>query len=91
MVSVHPQTLRRYEELGLVCPARLSGKRFYSPSDIERLRKINRLAGDLGINLAGVEVILELTYRLETLQAEMERVRKEMEQEIERLRRMITD
>lgn len=88
MVQVHPQTLRRYDELGLVRPARVSGKRFYSPNDMERVRKIIRLTEDLGVNLAGVEVILNLTERLETIQAEMDRMREEFERELTRLRRL---
>ena len=89
MISVHPQTLRRYEDIGLIRPARVSGKRLYSPNDIERLRKISRLTEDLGVNLAGVEVILSLTERLELVQAEMDRMRREFEREIERLRRLV--
>lgn len=89
MIRVHPQTLRRYEALGLIRPARISGRRLYSPSDIERLRKISRLTEELGVNLAGVEVILNLTSRLEQLQLEMERMRQEFEREIERLRRSL--
>jgi MerR family transcriptional regulator, heat shock protein HspR len=89
MLSIHPQTLRRYEELGLVRPARMSGKRLYSDNDIERLRKIARLTDELGVNLAGVEVILSLTERLESMQSEMGRMRKEMEKEIDRLQGLI--
>lgn len=69
LVEMHPQTLRYYERAGLVKPTRSSGHiRLYSQSDIERLRKIARLVDDLGVNLAGVEVILNLTERLEVLQ-----------------------
>lgn len=88
MVSVHPQTLRRYEDLGLVRPARVSGKRFYSPNDVECLHKIGRLIEDLGVNLAGVEVILNLTERLEIIQTEMDRMREEFEEEMDRLRKL---
>lgn len=88
MADVHPQTLRRYEEWGLVKPARVSGKRLYSPREIRRLRKIVRLMKDLGVNLAGVEIILRLTDRLEQLQAEMEQMQAEFEQELARLRRL---
>ena len=79
MLSVHPQTLRRYDELGLVTPARISGKRLYSPADVERLMKIGRLTEELGVNLAGVEVILQLIERLELARAEIERVRRQFE------------
>ena len=88
MVRVHPQTLRRYEDLGLIQPARLSGKRFYSPNDVERLHKISRLIEDLGVNLAGVDVILNLTERLESIQTEMDRMREEFEKEMDRLRKL---
>ena len=87
LVDLHPQTLRRYEEIGLVKPVRASGRRLYSPRDLERLRKINRLVNDLGINLAGVEVILNMSERMKYLQREMDRMQAEFEAEIERLRR----
>ena len=88
MIRLHPQTLRRYEELGLVCPTRVSGKRMYSPNDVEKLRKISRITDDLGVNLAGVEVILRLTQQVETLQTEMDQMKRELVGEIARLRRM---
>ena len=91
MLSVHPQTLRRYEDMGLVKPARVSGKRFYSPNDVERLQKISRLTDDLGVNLAGVEIILNLIDRLESIQSEMHQMRDEFEQEIQRLRHMVNN
>jgi MerR family transcriptional regulator/heat shock protein HspR len=87
LVDLHPQTLRRYEEIGLIKPARASGRRLYSTRDLERLRKINRLVSDLGVNLAGVEVILNMSERMEYLQKEMDRMEAELEAEIERLRR----
>jgi len=87
LVDLHPQTLRRYEEIGLVRPARASGRRLYSPHDLERLHKINRLVNDLGVNLAGVEVVLNMSERMEHLQKEMGRMQAEFEAEIERLRR----
>jgi MerR family transcriptional regulator/heat shock protein HspR len=87
LVDLHPQTLRRYEEIGLVKPTRASGRRLYSLHDVERLRKINRLVNDLGVNLAGVEVILNMSKRMEYLQKEMDRMQAAFEAEIERLRR----
>lgn len=87
LVELHPQTLRRYEGIGLIKPARASGRRLYSPRDLERLRKINRLVNDLGVNLAGVEVILNMSERVEYLQREMDRMEAEFEAEIQRLRR----
>lgn len=75
LVNLHPQTLRHYETLGLVVPQRSQGNiRLYSPRDIERLRKITRLTQELGVNLAGVEIILRLSEQLEALQAELTRM-----------------
>lgn len=69
LVEMHPQTLRYYERAGLVKPKRSRGQiRLYSQHDIDRLRKIARLVDDLGVNLAGVEVILNLTEKLELMQ-----------------------
>jgi len=87
LVDLHPQTLRRYEEKGLIRPARASGRRLYSLRDIERVRRINRLVNDLGVNLAGVEVILNMSERMRSLEKEMDRMQAEFEAEIERLRR----
>ena len=73
LAGMHPQTLRGYEKLGLVHPRRADNRnRLYSESDIERLRQIQRLTRDLGVNLAGVEVILDLLDRIEHLRAEVE-------------------
>ncbi len=73
LVEMHPQTLRYYERAGLVKPKRSSGSiRLYSQRDIERLRKISRLVDDLGVNLAGVEVIINLTEKLELMQNVLE-------------------
>jgi MerR family transcriptional regulator/heat shock protein HspR len=69
LVEMHPQTLRYYERAGLVKPKRSRGSiRLYSERDIERLKKIARLIDDLGVNLAGVEVIIHLTEKLELMQ-----------------------
>lgn len=87
MVDLHPQTLRYYERLGLVQPTRSEGnRRLYSPRDIERLRRIARLTDELGVNLAGVEVILNMARKMEKMRTEMERMEIEFEREIERLR-----
>lgn len=83
IVGVHAQTLRYYEKEGLIEPSRSQGRvRLYSKRDIDRLRQIKTLVNDLGVNLAGVEVILRLNRRL----AEMERQIEEMELEIKRLK-----
>ncbi len=74
LVDLHPQTLRHYEAVGLVVPQRSKGNiRLYSPHDIERLRKITRLTQELGVNLAGVEIILRLSEQVKALQAQVER------------------
>mgnify|MGYP003739213403 CR=1 FL=1 len=75
-LEVHPQTLRYYERAGLVQPSRSRGNiRLYSQRDIERLRLIQRLMDDLGVNLAGVEVILNMTERIRELESEVQRLR----------------
>jgi MerR family transcriptional regulator/heat shock protein HspR len=72
LLEVHPQTLRYYERAGLLRPSRSKGNiRLYSPADIEHARQIKRLIEDLGVNLAGVEVILRLTERLRRLEQEL--------------------
>ncbi len=76
MVDMHPQTLRLYERLGLLKPARHGLNRLYSDYDIARLRQIQRLTQDMGVNLAGVEIILNLLERIEELQDEVEQVRQ---------------
>lgn len=73
LVEMHPQTLRYYERAGLVKPKRSRGSiRLYSERDIERLKKIARLVENLGVNLAGVEVIINLTEKLELMQQVLE-------------------
>jgi MerR family transcriptional regulator, heat shock protein HspR len=73
LVDMHPQTLRLYERKGLIEPSRSAGKtRLYSQRDVEHLREIRRLTQELGVNLAGVEEIIRLRRRLDTLQDQME-------------------
>ena len=92
MIGVHPQTLRHYENVGLVTPERSEGNiRLYSPADIDRLRQINRLTDELGVNLAGVQIILDMRERLEQLQLEVETRQAELEAEIARLRKRLID
>jgi MerR family transcriptional regulator/heat shock protein HspR len=92
LVNRHPQTLRTYERLGLVKPARSEGgMRLYSPQDIERLRQIVRLTEDLGVNVAGVEVILHMQERMEQMRREMDQMQTQFESEIERLWRQVRD
>jgi MerR family transcriptional regulator/heat shock protein HspR len=83
LVGMHPQTLRLYEAKGLVRPARTpGGTRLYSDVDVERLRLIQRLTTELGLNLAGVEHVLRLEDELRRLRARMERLEEELRQEI---------
>jgi len=85
LCGVHPQTLRAYERYGLISPARVNDKnRMYSEADIERVRKIQRLTQELGVNLAGVEIILRLLDQMERQRREMERQFTEFVQETER-------
>jgi MerR family transcriptional regulator/heat shock protein HspR len=80
MVGMHAQTLRYYERAGLLRPSRSRGRiRLYSVADIARLRQIQRLINDLGVNLAGAEVILRMGERIEQLQQEMDELRRELQ------------
>ena len=80
MVGLHAQSLRNYERLGLVRPGRSQGRvRLYSQSDIDRLRYIQRLVQDLGVNLAGAEVVIRMNERVRQMEAEMERLRQELQ------------
>lgn len=73
--DIHPQTLRLYERLGLLKPSRSDGNtRLYTPEDLERLEVILTLTRDLGVNLAGVEVILNMREKMERLQSQVEEV-----------------
>ena len=79
LVGMHPQTLRIYESKGLVRPKRTSGNtRLYSEQDLERLRLIQRLTTDFGLNLAGVEMVLGLEDQLRRMQRRMERMERDM-------------
>jgi MerR family transcriptional regulator/heat shock protein HspR len=70
LVKMHPQTLRKYEREGLIAPSRTQGNlRLYSDQDIERLRQVKYLVEDRGLNLAGVQMVLEITRRLRDLRA----------------------
>ncbi len=86
MFDIHPQTLRAYEREGLLRPARTDGNtRLYSQEDIERIELILRLTKDLGVNLAGVEVVLNMRERMDEMQRRMNDMFQEM------LRRMETE
>ena len=80
LLGVHPQTLRYYERAGLIQPSRSRGNiRLYSARDIERAQQIKRLIEDLGVNLAGVEVILRLTERMRQMEGELQQLRGELQ------------
>lgn len=80
MVGMHQQTLRYYERVGLIEPSRSRGNiRLYSPADIGRLRQIQGLISDLGVNLAGVEVIIRMGQKFQELEAQLEQLRAEVE------------
>ncbi len=89
MLGIHPQTLRLYEREGFIKPKRSDGNtRLYSEEDVEKLEMILRLTRELGVNLAGVEVILSMREKMEQMQREMEetilRLREELEREMRR-------
>jgi len=85
MVNVHPQTLRLYEREGLIKPQRTSRQtRLYSEEDIERLRSIISLTQDMGVNLAGVEIILRMRGQMEEMQTTVEELLKRLYQKIQR-------
>ena len=88
LVGMHPQTLRIYEAKGLLRPSRTpGGTRLYSEADLERLRVIQRLTTELGLNLAGVEHVLRLEDELKRMQARMDRLERELREEIRSVHR----
>jgi MerR family transcriptional regulator, heat shock protein HspR len=95
LAGMHPQTLRIYEARGLITPKRSAGKtRLYSQEDVDRLRRIQELTSEMGMNLAGVEKVFELEEELEKMRARMSRLQskteeleQEMADELERVKR----
>ena len=88
LVGMHPQTLRMYETKGLVHPGRTpGGTRLYSENDLERLRLIQRLTTELGLNLAGVEQVLRMQDELNRTRARMQRLERELRAEIAEVHR----
>ncbi|HET7571639.1 MAG TPA: helix-turn-helix transcriptional regulator [Gaiellaceae bacterium] len=86
LVGMHPQTLRMYETKGLVRPQRTpGGTRLYSEADVERLRIIQRLTGELGLNLAGVELVLRLEDELRKAHAQIERLQAQLKAEVRKV------
>src|SRR5512140_334856 len=85
MLGIHPQTLRLYEREGFIKPKRSGGNtRLYSEDDVEKLEMILRLTRELGINLAGVEVILSMREKMERMQQEMEETVLQLREELAR-------
>jgi len=97
LAEMHPQTLRMYEQRGLITPQRSAkGTRLYSQSDVERLRRIQEMTTELGLNLAGVERVLELEQqleraqqRLEQLEARSRQMRAELQAEMDAVARSL--
>jgi MerR family transcriptional regulator/heat shock protein HspR len=97
LAGMHPQTLRIYETRGLITPKRSpKNTRLYSQEDVDRLRRIQELTGELGMNLAGVERVFELEEEMERMRRRMrnlerhaQRVQEQLEKEIERVRRSL--
>jgi MerR family transcriptional regulator/heat shock protein HspR len=86
IVGMHPQTLRIYEQKGLVRPKRTPGNtRLYSERDLERLQLIQRLTTELGLNLAGVEAVLRLRDEVERLQSRIARLERELRDEVQKV------
>ena len=86
LVGMHPQTLRIYESKGLVSPKRTRGNtRLYSDADLERLRVIQRLTTELGLNLAGVELVIRLEDELRKAHERLDRLEQRMREEIEKV------
>jgi MerR family transcriptional regulator, heat shock protein HspR len=86
LVGMHPQTLRIYENKGLVRPKRTRGNtRLYSETDLERLRLIQRLTTELGLNLAGVELVLRLEDELRKAYARIERLQNDLRDEVQKV------
>ena len=88
IVGMHPQTLRIYESKGLIRPKRTAGNtRLYSEADIERLLLIQQLTNDLGLNLAGVEQVMQLQDEVERMQRTLNRMEREMREAISQVHR----
>ncbi len=79
ILNIHPQTLRQYEREGLVTPSRTEGRmRLYSQRDIDKMKMILRLTRQMGVNLAGVDVVLKLKETMDEMQREIDQLRSEL-------------
>lgn len=80
MLGLHAQTLRYYERVGIIVPSRSRGRiRLYSRADLERVRQVQRLIDELGVNLAGAEVIIDMSNKLKALEEENDALRRELQ------------
>lgn len=84
MFDVHPQTLRMYEKEGLLHPRRVGGARTYSTEDLDRIRMILNLTKDLGVNRAGVDIILRMRRKFEAMQKEMDEMMDYLEKDMQK-------
>lgn len=84
MFDVHPQTLRMYEKEGLLHPRRVGGARTYSTEDLDRIRMILNLTKDLGVNRAGVDIILRMKRKFEAMQKEMDEMMDHLEMDMQK-------
>lgn len=82
ILEVHPQTLRMYEKEGFICPQRVNKQRLYSQEDLETLNLIIKLTKELGVNRAGVDIILRMRNRLLSLQKEMENIMNYLDEDL---------
>jgi MerR family transcriptional regulator, heat shock protein HspR len=88
LVGMHPQTLRTYEAKGLIRPQRTSGNtRLYSEADLERLRLIQQLTTELGLNLAGVEQVMHMQDEVTRMRRQLERLERQMREAIDHVHR----
>jgi len=88
LVGMHPQTLRMYEAKGLVRPKRTpGGTRLYSEADVDRLRIVQRLTTELGLNLAGAELVLRLEDELRRAHAQIERLQQQLKEDVQDVHR----
>src|SRR5213593_3825769 len=80
MLGVHAQTLRYYERVGLIAPSRSTGRiRLYSQADINRIRRVQKLIDELGVNLAGAEVIIDMSAKILALEEQNESLRQQLQ------------
>jgi MerR family transcriptional regulator/heat shock protein HspR len=82
ILEVHPQTLRMYEKEGFICPHRINKQRLYSDDDIERLNLVIRLTKEMGVNKAGVDIILRMKRRMQAMQDEMKEMMRFLEDDL---------